>query len=521
MRLSDNKPNLHFQPKPTTTIHQDNSSPNNSSMSANIDHLMQNVYNYFLDLYHQNSGTSTNTTFLSFDAAGPNITPNMFKLHISDTDYSAALAVEQFSDLTNVIPEIDADNFRHTSKHIDEFYDVLLEGSFPASQDSNEITLFSTFKSQARKKFDDLKIGSCIPGKILQFHPAYATPNDWYDTSTQANWTSYSASMSDQQQSGETPPIISLPLELKQRWQWQVLPESLTPVLQDSAVLERISTLHMADLDQDVVRPHVSPALSKAVLSEAARPELENRLSDVLKVNMTTVVGQRLVAQNLSPTMQKSIQAMAMSSSVLNQAMELGLLEEAAIASNPAVPVTETRPLDQIMKNTDAIAVGLEPSSTSVEALSIRSPVVQAVRLQELLKETTEYSVVSSSLSLSFNYCMVMIDRPWLSQAYLATQGWYVPGYSSGSFSTGAVNDNFGIFPALPITFILAKDLQISGWSDEESETVERSAGFGPFSLIDRTVNRQSKTLTKSGMQIIGWICQTMPLLPPSAAPST
>ena len=498
-------------------------------MSITINDLMQNVYSYFLNLYHQNSGTPTNTTFLAFDATGPSITPNMFKLKATDTEYSRALAVEQFSDLTNVIPVINTDHFYHTSKNIDEFYTMLLEGSFSTSQDSNEITLFNAFKSQARQKFDALKLGSSIPGKILQFLPAYATPNDWYDIDVAANWSNYSVTMSEQQQTGEPPPIDPPILIPSIPWKWQVLPEELAPMLQNPDTLPRFSRLEAVDIIEGtdaVEQPHVDPSVNGII-----RNLVNDRIVDsavvatpsdsIIDSGIVTRLSDRIIDSGVvvSPAVQPINPGI--SQIINNDVMRLEIRPQLRqLQVNLAAPMAQGLVARGANSTVQREIQGAAVREFQGADIAIQNPVLQKFRLTELLRLASEYEVVSSSLSLSFKYCMVTIDRPWLSQAYLATQGWYVPGHASGGFSTGTVSNNPGLFPALPISFIAVKDLQISGWSHEEEVNVIKAGGLGPFSLIDRSIDQVSKTLSKPGVQIIGWICQTMPLLPPASAPA-
>jgi hypothetical protein len=502
-------------------------------MSITINDLMQNVYSYFLNLYHQNSGTPTNITFLAFDATGPSITPNMFKLNATDTEYSRALAVEQFSDLTNVIPAIDADHFYHTSKNIDEFYTMLLEGSFSVSQDSNEIALFNAFKNQARQKFNDLKLGSSIPGKILQFLPAYATPNDWYDVNVAANWSNYSASMSEQQQTGEPPPIDPPILIPSIPWKWQVLPEELVPMLQNPDTLSRFSQLEAVDIIEGadaVEQLHVDPSVNRIIRNLVNDAIVDGAVvaipsDSIIDSGIFIRPSDRIIDHVIDSGVVVSPAVQPISPSI-NQVINNDLMRLEIRPQLRQLQVNLTTPMAEGLVERGANSTlqreiqGAALRELQRADIAIQNPVLQKFRLTELLRFASEYEVVSSSLSLSFKYCMVKIDRPWLSQAYLATKGWYVPGYASGGFSTGAVDNNPGLFPALPINFIAVKDLQISGWSHEEEVNVIKAGGLGPFSLIDRSIDQVSKTLSKPGIQIIGWICQTMPLLPPASAPA-
>ncbi|MEH2419990.1 MAG: hypothetical protein V7K48_03295 [Nostoc sp.] len=454
-----------------------------------IENLMQNVFDYFLSLYHQNSGTPTGDSILAFQPIGTHITPNMFKLNPTATTFSANLAVEQFSSLTNVVPAISADTFQRTFKTVEQSYDFLLEGSFPSpSGDNEDLTVFSNFKAQAKKSFDEMKTGSILE-PLTQFHPAYATPTDWYDISSDANWTTYNTESSTSESQTHV---------FQADWRWQVLPADLAPILLHREVIDRISTVNVADLKDVVVNPDTSQIdMSKVIL----KPELERRLGDVLKVDLSSGIGQVLKAE--LPLSRLSIAPMAEATSLMgNVGQRIDISSRIPIVIRVDDPIKWRPKLDQ------------------VELVPISSPIIQAARLQELLKQSTQQTVSSTNLKMSFKYCLVQIDRPWISQAYLQTKHWYLPSHQSGAFSTGTFSNTGVVFPVIPIALILIKDLQITDWEESETDVVERSAGFGPFSFIGRTVDQNTKILTSEGAQVIGWVSQVMPLLPPDADPT-
>src|SRR5450759_2013587 len=200
-------------------------------MSADVTTLMQQVYDYFLGLFQQRSGSTPGSTFLAFEPIGTPITPDMFKLHSTDTTYSPTLAVEQFSSLVNTIPDINADVFQRTDKQVDDFYQILLAGSLPIN--SNDDTLFATIKAQAAQKFEPT-LGSLLK-LLVQFHPSYATPRDWYDPSIDSNWAIYTfnSGQSTSTGGGVTPPNLH-PIR---SWYWRVLPEEARPALENQRLL--------------------------------------------------------------------------------------------------------------------------------------------------------------------------------------------------------------------------------------------------------------------------------------------
>jgi hypothetical protein len=152
----------------------------------------------------------------------------------------------------------------------------------------------------------------------------------------------------------------------------------------------------------------------------------------------------------------------------------------------------------------------------------ISQPSLIATRLTpQIINSTSSQAVTSHTIQLTFKYCLMSVDRPWLSQAFLSLPNWQVTGYQAGAFSTGTAQNNPGFFPALPVVFLAIKDLQITAdWTESDVSAARQSAALGPFSLLGRTIDDKSPTLSCNGLQIIGWICQIMPDLPPNDSPA-
>ena len=127
--------------------------------------------------------------------------------------------------------------------------------------------------------------------------------------------------------------------------------------------------------------------------------------------------------------------------------------------------------------------------------------------------------VSSSNYVLSFDYCLVNLTRPWLSAPFLTAARWYIPGLKSGDCGGGRYESKAQPFAFLPAKFIVVKDLRISAqWSEEDRKYAQNSASLGPFNLTEKKF--ENDALTCPGMQVIAWLCQVMPVLPPVSDPS-
>ncbi len=471
-------------------------------MSDDVTNLVQQMHDYFLQLYAQQNNVSTDNTFLSFEPIGTPITDDMFKLNPSDTTYSRPLAVEQFSKLVNTISPIDGDIFHHTDRQVDDFYNILLAGAQLADSSADN-TLFTTIKAEAVRRFEPT-VGSLIDETPVPFHPSYPTPDDWYDMSNEKNWTTYTFSSSQTSSSGQTPPIvIHPPIVIYNPWKWRVVPDSVQPILErPDLIKELIATPERAS----ILKPP---------------PLVENR--PPISVETTAVNPTSLLTPTISP-------ATSVETTTVNPAF-LSTHAVSPVASVEREAALEHLPDHVVSERMDSLPVAVEKvqlSSTNDENIPLKvqprineSALVARKLAPEIINYTTPHSITSSSIQMTFKYCLVNVNRPWYSSAFLALQGWDVPGYSSGAFSTGTATDNTGFFPTLPVAMLAVKDVQITAnWTSDDLKVVRQSAAFGPFSLIGRTMDSLSSTLSCPGTFILGWICQLMSLLPPVSAPT-
>jgi hypothetical protein len=102
--------------------------------------------------------------------------------------------------------------------------------------------------------------------------------------------------------------------------------------------------------------------------------------------------------------------------------------------------------------------------------------------------------VSAAAPALGFEYCLVRLQRRWLSEA---------------------------AFDLVPRAFIAVRNLTIRAqWSSGNTQAMLSSTGLGPFSLAGQTFDAASGTLACAGMLIIGWVCERQPLIPPQGDPA-
>jgi len=167
--------------------------------------------------------------------------------------------------------------------------------------------------------------------------------------------------------------------------------------------------------------------------------------------------------------------------------------------------------------------VSVPPPAAPVAHPPVRilRPLISAQASASIRAAATAQPVAAATVNLSFDHCIVTLQYPWFPQVFLMDRGWYVPGYIKGSFANGTGNGDTGYLPVLAGGFVVIRNLKISGqWTDQDLAAVQGSAAFGPFSLIGRSYDAHTGTLSCPGMQIIGWFCEALPVLPPNSDPA-
>lgn len=142
---------------------------------------------------------------------------------------------------------------------------------------------------------------------------------------------------------------------------------------------------------------------------------------------------------------------------------------------------------------------------------------------QQLVKDDTANvaPVRSNAFSMSFDYCLVYLERPWFhTSLFTFSNMWYSLSLQENFFSNGIKDDsNNGILKCIPTAMILIKNLKITAaWTDDDKSNAKNSIGLGVFNLNNSEFI--DNTLITPGMQIIGWMCEVLPKLPAQGDPN-
>ena len=196
-----------------------------------------------------------------------------------------------------------------------------------------------------------------------------------------------------------------------------------------------------------------------------------------------------------------------------------------SVTFQPQLHLAVTPQLAQVTSTTARPQLTAVRATTAVSSTAVSTPTM-ALRpitgfndLVNLSQQSTPQDTRSDSLSVAFQYCLVRLERPWLSYDFLSSGGWYISGAKRGDLSSGDDLTGSGRFSLIPIALVAIKALKITAnWSDADRHAVQNAVSIGAFSLVGRQFDGQS--LTCDGMQIIGWVCASMPVLPPATDPA-
>ena len=436
-------------------------------MTIDLQPLVDRFYDYFLDLYRRQNhpepaGTQADVAkagqpFLAFSNIGTPITPEMFKLQ--DGSASVALVEEQFSGLANLLPELDGTSIASSGLlSADGAYSAMLAQAQPMT--AEDLPNLGAIKGPAELAFDQASKLPLIYGGI-EYRPALPIPPDWSLPSGSAAWAAYN--FTTEQTTSVTPPsppLIGVPRP-NTPWRWRVAPPTLM------ATVRSIDTV----------------ATNMPSSPRAAMPAVEG---------VATARTPLILARPAPATM--------------------ALVSRSVSAARV---MTDVRVAERVIKPAQALPATLQPA-----LVRVMRPQVLQEQFQEVRAQSQPQAVTSTSMELSFHYCLVATRRPWISSAFLTARNWFIPRMRAGEIASGTGLGQ-GFFEVMPTAALCVRDLTIKAvWSAEERAVLPALTKFGPFSLIGSVLDTTSTSLVCPGIQIIGWVMEPMPKLPPNSDPS-
>lgn len=138
----------------------------------------------------------------------------------------------------------------------------------------------------------------------------------------------------------------------------------------------------------------------------------------------------------------------------------------------------------------------------------------EKIIVKDFIKEKSPSKAIkTNNVSISFEYCLVNVRRKWFNEVMcIINRLWYIPGIKKGSIS----DPKIGGLSHLPIAFLAVKNLNISAnWDSLDKKQLEKVVSFGPFDINNHNI-KEKGSLSHNGIQIIGWMLQKLPELPPN-----
>lgn len=388
--------------------------------------------------------------------------------------YDAEVARETLSTLANIAPLLSRTRFENSGFEIDDLYEIVLSSAIPVGATMESAATNPIFRLFSDAQFEFMQARRGVHDDPNLFYvPCSATPAGWYDDSGQG-WTTITLQQSDVKPADPAKSTFTRMggAELARQQVWK-----LRPSAGDKSAL----TSKMQKLMKE-------PRVSKPLQPQAVDPSL-------LKKAAATRPGiPKLPPVSPGPGLQKLGPTAPIDPLAKSRFVEVGAPTSAFSRSG-----------------LDLSRVDLSKRNLGVDRLSDRL-LLQKLLHQELPSRPP--SPATDGFSVSFRFCRVSIERPWLKLALLSAPNWWMFGTQAGTYSTGAADSNPGMFPLLPTSLLVIRDLKITAnWSAEDRANLGNAQSFGFFDVRDGTLN--SNTLEVKGMQVIGWVSKLMPKLPP------
>ena len=447
---------------------------------ANATDLMASVYDKLAEVFNINNNSSNR--FLQMAWPAMPLDPANFKNEAGE--YDPHLAAETFADLVNIAPTSNQLQFENSGYEIDDLYQIILTSARPHGIAQEEVVgnpLYKLFQD-AKFEFDTQKRGS-LRDPNLFYRVCKAMPVRWYDEKS-TSWTKVKLGESTIKPISTHSPFQQKGgAQLIKKGVWRIKPKKMNFDKITAALTKQVN------LDSKIVKPILTlPAI------QASSPAIQASSPAI---------------QASGPAIQASGPAIAVPI-MLNPSIAGILTAKKLVPKN--VFVKPAKLIGQLKKE----QIDYKNLSLKMKAVNWKEQQLLHRCLTNSLP-TRPASSKTNGYRIEFEYCHVTIDREWLKLALLANRGWYMVGTSSQEYSTGMAANNGGMFPLLPTSFIVIKNLKIkANWSAEDKQNIKDAIGYGPFDVRKKTF--KNNLMEVKGMQVIAYISNVTPILPPQNA---
>ena len=451
---------------------------------SNANDFIASVYNNLATAFNMDNAPAN----LFMQMAWPGIPISAADFKNEAGQYDANLAEEVFSSLANIVPILSKSKFELSGINMDDIYEIIISSARPngvADADVAANPLYKLFSDAQYEFVSSIKGSSRDPNEM--YHRCVATPSNWYDQAATAFWPSINIT------SGQVKPAEANSPFVKYNGN-RLFEKGLIKVKDPLMMKQPLNTV----------------LLQKNMVGK-------NLLTEKLKVAKFNVMPQPLKKTTDVVLNKMKVMPATRASFILNNSFKKDL----AVA-NLQNMVKRPLPVDNFTANTKLIGeVGSD--NINLDNLIVKPKKFlprQSLFLNNLLIENlpTQPSQGTDGFNISFKFCRVNIDRPWMNLALLSTRNWNIYGAKSGEYSNGMADNNPGLFPLIPTSFIMVSDVSITAnWSQTDKNTLAGAVSFGPFDIRNGSFNQNK--LEIKGMQIIGCLSKLTPLLAPADSP--
>jgi hypothetical protein len=418
---------------------------------------------------------------------GYSLTPADFKPPgAANGPYDVDIAREAFSQLANLAPTLNKTYFENSGFDVDDLYEIVISSAMPVTPTGADPTANPLHRLFSDAQFELAQNRRGFKNDPNRFYlPCTPTPANWYDEAAAQTW-----------------PLVEIKAsEVKP-------PQPTSPFV-------KIGGLKL--LESGIVKMRPDAADEQAV--KAAVAQAIDRRNVVLKQKFPAAASAPMLRAPAAATRPGAAGARALPSHAMPNA-----LAREVVAQPHAAPALQTKPAPvNVFLRADlksaVQSVRVNPQTFTAEPAA-RVPLNRSFVIKDLFNQRLVVKPVSpatNGFSISFRFCRVNIDRPWLKLALLSSPGWTMSHTNTGAYSTGTLDDNAGMFPLLPLAFIAIRDLRITAnWSPEDRANLDKGVSFGFFDI--RNGGFSQNTYEVKGLQIIAWLSRLMPPLPPMQA---
>jgi len=476
---------------------------------TNATDFISTVYDTLAKLL--NLDNTSQSLFLQMAWPGYSLSPEDFKpASAPNGPYDSEIAKEVFSNIANIVPVFSKARFENSGFEIDDIYEILIASAIPvgATQESIATNPINRLFSDAQYEFMQARRGSKTDPNVF-YYPCTATPSNWYDEAASQFWPTITI------QSTDIKPV-NAPTSSFIKAGGQILVNQGIWKLKPDTVNETVLKAHL----QETV--NTKDAMQKKRLQVAtATPVLEAKVPTTLTpITAKSVVNTKPINANIITATQATVGTTHKLTDT-NFTRTPEFRNNLSNARNTAIFSTKSTPVNTFSNTTfkanlQTIAVNQQLELKNTRNLNVAQKFLVTDIIYEQLSRRPA-STATDGFSISFKMCRVNVDRDWFKLALLSTRNWYMFNTNTKEYSTGDADNNPGMFPLLPVSFIVICDLKITAnWSQEDKSNLDKAVSFGPFDIRNRTLNQN--TLEVKGLQIIAWISKLMPPLPPTQA---